>query len=113
MTNKLFIGSLPYDATDAQLSEHFAKSGTVLSAKVITDRYTGQGKGFGFVEMTTPEEAQNAIKELNNSNFSGRTIIVNEAKPQERRENNNNSNNNYRGGGQDRNKNYQSRGKKW
>ncbi len=85
MTNKLFIGSLPYTATDAQLEEHFKQAGSVLSAKVITDRMTGQGKGFGFVEMATPEEAEKAIKELNGSNLGGRAIVVNEAKPREDR----------------------------
>lgn len=86
MANKLFIGSLPYSITEAELQEHFAKVGTVLSAKIITDRYSGQSKGFGFVEMSTPQEAQEAIKTLNNSTLSGRTIIVNEAKPEVRRE---------------------------
>jgi RNA recognition motif-containing protein len=83
MTNKLFIGSLAYDVTDAQLEEHFKKAGNVLSAKVIVDRTTGQGKGFGFVEMGTPEEAEKAIKELNGSALAGRDIAVKEAKPRE------------------------------
>ncbi|OGH16015.1 MAG: hypothetical protein A3C30_00850 [Candidatus Levybacteria bacterium RIFCSPHIGHO2_02_FULL_40_18] len=86
MTNKLFIGSLPYSVSDAELQEHFSQVGTVLSAKIITDRYSGQSKGFGFVEMSTPQEAQEAINKLNNSTLSGRTIIVNEAKPEVRRE---------------------------
>lgn len=107
MTNKLFIGSLPYTLTDAQLQEHFAQVGTVLSAKVITDRYTGQGKGFGFVEMSTEAEAQEAINKLNNSTLGGRTIVVNEAKPQEPRDNRG-------GGGSDRgdNRNFNSK-KRW
>lgn len=86
MTNRLFVGGLPYSATDEELQAHFASAGSVVSAKVITDRYSGQGKGFGFVEMSTPEEAQKAITELNNSTLGGRTIIVNEARPQERRD---------------------------
>ena len=82
MTNKLFVGSLSYNVTDAQLEEYFAKIGKVVSAKVIIDRMTGQGKGFGFVEMETVEDAKKAIKELSNTEFDGRTIVVNEAKPQ-------------------------------
>ena len=86
MTNKLFVGKLPYSLTDAQLEEHFSQAGKVLSAKVIIDRYSGQGKGFGFVEMSTEEEAKVAMDKLNNSVLDGRTIVVNEAKPQENRE---------------------------
>lgn len=82
MTNKLFIGSLDYQTTDAQLEEHFSKIGKVLSAKVIIDRTTGVGKGFGFVEMTTPQEAKTAMDKLNNSELNGRSIAVKEAKPQ-------------------------------
>lgn len=85
MTNKLFVAGLPYSLTDSQLEEHFSKVGKVLSAKVITDRYSGQSKGFGFVEMATAEEAEKAMKELNNSVLDGRTIIVKEARPQEDR----------------------------
>lgn len=83
MKNNLFIGSLAYDITDAQLEEHFQKAGKVLSAKVIVDRATGQGKGFGFVEMATEEEARKAIQELNGSVLAGRAIVVKEAKPRE------------------------------
>jgi len=85
MTNKLFIGSLDYSTTDQQLEEHFATLGKVLSAKVIVDRYTGQGKGFGFVEMETPEAAKTAMDKLNGSQLNGRSIAVKEAKPQENR----------------------------
>lgn len=85
MGNKLFIGSLDYSTTDAQLNDLFATIGKVLSAKVITDRYTGQGKGFGFVEMETPEVAKEAMNKLNGSQINGRPIAVKEAKPQERR----------------------------
>lgn len=83
MKNKLFIGSLSYDVTDAQLEEHFKQAGNVLSAKVIVDRDTGRGKGFGFVEMATDAEAAKAIQELNGSMLAGRAIVVNEAKPRE------------------------------
>lgn len=82
MINKLFVGSLSYATTDSQLEEHFAPIGKVLSAKVITDKYSGQGKGFGFVEMGTPEEAKKAINELNGSTLDNRKIVVNEARPQ-------------------------------
>lgn len=85
MAKRLFVGSLPFDVTSAQLEELFTQAGKVESANVITDRYTGQGKGFGFVEMATEEEAQKAIKTLNSYNFNGRTIVVNEARPQEDR----------------------------
>ena len=83
--NKLFVGSLDYATTDEQLKEHFSAMGKVLSAKVITDRYTGQGKGFGFVEMETPEMAKEAMNKLDGSQLNNRAIAVKEAKPQERR----------------------------
>ena len=86
MGNKLYVGSLSYQVTDQTLQELFAQYGTVTSAKVITDRYTGQSRGFGFVEMATSEEAQKAISALNGTQHEGRTLVVNEAKPQERRE---------------------------
>lgn len=85
MGSKLYVGSLPYSTTEQQLSELFSQHGTVTSAKVITDRYTGQSRGFGFVEMATNEEAQKAIAALNGSPLGGRTLVVNEARPQEKR----------------------------
>ncbi len=85
MTNKLFVGSLAYSVTDSQLEEHFSQVGKVLSAKVIVDKYTGQGKGFGFVEMETEELAKTAMDKLNGSQISDRAIVVKEAKPQEDR----------------------------
>ena len=85
MGNKLYVGSLPYSTTEQQLSELFAQHGTVQSAKVITDRYTGQSRGFGFVEMSTDEEAQKAIAALNGTELGGRSLVVNEARPQEKR----------------------------
>jgi cold-inducible RNA-binding protein len=86
MGKKLFIGSLAYAVTDDQLRELFATVGTVESAQVIVDKYSNQSKGFGFVEMSTEEEAQKAINELNGKELGGRAIAVNEARPQERRE---------------------------
>lgn len=85
MAKNLFVGKLSYGTTDAQLGEHFSQAGTVVSAKVIVDRYSGQGKGFGFVEMASDEDAKKAIDQLNNSSLDGRTIVVNEARPREDR----------------------------
>lgn len=85
MSSKIYVGGLPYSATDPQLHELFASHGTVESAKVITDKFTGQSRGFGFVEMSTSEEAQKAIAALNGTQMDGRTLTVNEAKPQEPR----------------------------
>lgn len=85
MTNKLFVAGLSYSATDSAVEQLFSEYGKVLSAKVIMDKYTGQGKGFGFVEMSTPEEAKLAMDKLNNSQFLERTLVVKEAKPQENR----------------------------
>lgn len=86
MSTKLFVGRLSYALTDSQLEEHFAQMGKVISAKVIIDRSSGQGKGFGFVEMSTEEEAKQAMDKLNNSTLDGREIVVSEARPQENRE---------------------------
>ena len=85
MGSKLYVGSLPYSTTEQQLSDLFAQHGSVQSAKVITDRFTGQSRGFGFVEMATDEEAQKAIAALNGTDLGGRTLVVNEARPQEKR----------------------------
>lgn len=81
MSTKLFVGSLPWSVDDDKLKETFEGHGTVVSAKVVTDRNTGRSRGFGFVEMESAEEAQNAIKALNDSEVGGRNIVVNEAKP--------------------------------
>ncbi len=81
MGRKLYVGNLPYSATEQMLRETFGQCGTVESANVITDRDSGQSKGFGFVEMSSESEAQKAIQELNGSTLEGREIKVNEAKP--------------------------------
>ncbi len=81
MSTKLFVGSLPWSVKDSTLQEIFEEHGTVVSAKVITDRETGRSRGFGFVEMEDSSEANNAMKALNNSEVDGRNIVVNEAKP--------------------------------
>lgn len=85
MGTKLYVGGLPYSTTEQQLSELFSQHGSVASAKVITDKFTGQSRGFGFVEMSTDGEAQKAITAMNGTQMDGRTITVNEAKPQEKR----------------------------
>lgn len=95
MTKKLFVGSLSYATTDSQLESHFAQVGQVVSAKVITDRYSGQGKGFGFVEMSNDQEAKQAIAKLNGSSLNDRKIIVNEARPQVERNDQNRFPRNY------------------
>ncbi|MFQ6083369.1 MAG: RNA recognition motif domain-containing protein [Candidatus Aminicenantia bacterium] len=81
MAKKLYVGSLPYNTTSTELEELFSKAGKVESANVITDKFSGRGKGFGFVEMSTEEEAKKAIETLNGSSFNGRTIVVDEARP--------------------------------
>jgi cold-inducible RNA-binding protein len=80
-TNKLFVGSLSFSTTDQGLADAFAVAGTVVSAKVIMDRDSGRSKGFGFVEMSSEEEAQNAIRLLGGKELDGRTLTVNIAKP--------------------------------
>ena len=85
MATKLFVGSLSWNTTDDQLKDFFAAVGNVVSANVIFDRETNRSKGFGFVEMSTDEEAKKAVEELNNKELDGRTIVVNEARPREER----------------------------
>ena len=85
MGSKIYVGGLPYAATDSQLTSLFAAHGTVESARIIADKFTGQSRGLGFVEMATSEEAAAAISALNGSQMDGRTLTVNEAKPQEPR----------------------------
>lgn len=81
MGKKLYVGNLPFSANDQILGDKFAECGKVESAKVITDRDTGRSKGFGFVEMSTDDEAQAAINKFNGADFDGRPMTVNEAKP--------------------------------
>ncbi len=83
MPSKLYVGNLAYSVSNEDLRELFAQVGEVQSATVITDKFSGQSKGFGFVEMTTSEEAANAISQFNDSELKGRNIKVNEAKPRE------------------------------
>ena len=85
MAVKLFVGGLSWDTTDDSLKNFFASAGTVVTANVIKDKYTGKSRGFGFVEMSTAEEAEEA-KKLNGQALDGRNISVNEARPQAPRE---------------------------
>ena len=82
MTKKLYVGNLSYTLTNESLADGFANFGTVVSARIITDRDTGRSKGFGFVEMSSDEEAQEAISGMNGKEFEGRTLTVSEARKQ-------------------------------
>lgn len=81
MARKLYVGNLPYDTNDQDLGALFASAGTVDSVNVMRDMATGRARGFAFVEMSTDEEAQNAIQQLNNHELGGRNLTVNEARP--------------------------------
>lgn len=85
MATKLYVGSLSYSTTDDRLREHFSQAGNVTSATVITDKMSGRSKGFGFVEMSTDEEAQKAVEMFNGQDLDGRAIVVNEARPMQPR----------------------------
>lgn len=86
MATKLFVGGIAWATTDDSLKNHFSQWGTVVSATIITDKYTGRSKGFGFVEMSSDEEAQKAVTEGNNSTLDERQITVSEARPMVPRE---------------------------
>ncbi len=96
MSNKLYVGNLSFRVTSEDLQEHFANAGNVESANVVTDRETGRSRGFGFVEMASEDEANNAIAQFNGSEYDGRNLVVNEARP---REDNRGGGGNRRGGG--------------
>ena len=81
MSTKLFVGSLPWSVTDAFLQKTFEGHGKVVSAKVVTDHASGKSRGFGFVEMENSSDAGKALQALNNSEISGRKIVVNQATP--------------------------------
>ena len=103
MENKLYVGNLPYAATEDDIKNHFSQAGTVTSVALIIDRASGRAKGFGFVELSTAEEAQKAISMFNGQDFMGRAITVNVAKPREDKPRNYNDRNRGGGGGR---KNY-------
>ncbi len=88
MATKLFVGGLSWDTKEDSLRNFFSQAGNVVSATVITDKFSGRSKGFGFVEMASEKEAEEAIKKLNGQSLDGRNITVNEARPQQPRENN-------------------------
>ena len=96
MSSKLYVGNLSFNTTTQDLETMFGESGTVESTNIIEDRETGRSRGFGFVEMSSKEEAQNAISSLNGKEVDGRALTVNEANPQEDRGVNRGNN---RGGG--------------
>jgi RNA recognition motif-containing protein len=102
----IFVGSLPFSIEEADLRESFEAYGAVESVKIITDKFTGRSKGFGFVEMTNDDEAQKAIDELNGATVDGRTIVVNKSEPKPEGErksfNNNRSGGGSYGGGNSR-----------
>jgi cold-inducible RNA-binding protein len=83
MSTKIYVGNLPWRATDAQLTEMFAAHGEVIEARIITDRETGRSRGFGFVTMANNDGAQNAIRALNGNSLEGRALVVNEAREQQ------------------------------
>ena len=98
-SNKLYVGGLPYSVNEDQLRDLFVAHGTVESATVIMDRMSGRSKGFGFVEMSSQEEAQAAIDKLNGTDLEGRNITVNEAKPRQPRSGGGGGGGGYGGGG--------------
>ena len=81
MGNKLFVGNLPFETTEDELRETFSQAGEVASVRIITDKFTGRSRGFGFVEMATDDEAQKAIEQFDGFDLQGRSLTVNEAKP--------------------------------
>ncbi len=85
MSKKLYVGNLSYEVSSAELEKYFQPHGTVVSSQIISDRDTGQSKGFGFVEMATEQEAQAAIKALSGAEHNGRPLTVNLAKPRTER----------------------------
>lgn len=97
--SKLYVGNLSFSTTDQELEDVFAEHGTVESTNIITDRDTGRSRGFGFVEMSSAEEAQSCIAELDGKEIDGRNLKVNEAKPRENRGGGGGGRGGYGGGG--------------
>ena len=85
MGAKLYVGNLPYSVPEAKLQELFSQHGSVVSVRIVMDKFSGRSKGFGFVEMASDEEAERATAALNKTEFEGRTIVVSEARPQQPR----------------------------
>jgi RNA recognition motif-containing protein len=86
MEAKLYVGNLPYNVTEERLQQYFAQQGSVINVRIITDKFSGRSKGFGFVEMSSEQEAEKAIATLNGTDFEGRNMVVSEARPQAPRE---------------------------
>ena len=86
LNKKLYVGSLPYSVTEDELRNLFSPYGPIESVRIITDKFTGQSKGFGFVEMANGEDAKKAVEGMNGKQLNGRNLIVNEARPEQRRE---------------------------
>jgi len=99
MGNKLYVGNLPYSFRDSDMEQAFSQFGTVTSAKVMMERDTGRSKGFGFVEMGSPAEAQAAIQGMNGQQIGGRGLVVNEARPMEPRSGGGGGGRGFGGGG--------------
>ena len=99
MSTKLYVGNLSFNTSSQELETMFAEAGTVQSANIVEDRETGRSRGFGFVEMSTKEEAQAAITALDGKEFDGRSLKVNEAKPRENRSAGGGGGGGYGGGG--------------
>ncbi len=99
MQKKLYVGGLSYNTDVDQIRELFVQAGEVVSANIIKDKFTDQSRGFGFVEMATEEQAAEAIKMFNGKEFGGRSLTVNESRPQEKRNFSGGSNDGFRGKG--------------
>src|SRR5688500_20395788 len=99
MSNKLYVGNLSFRVTSEDLAEYFAAAGAVESANVVFDRETGRSRGFGFVEMASEDDANNAIAQFNGAEYDGRNLVVNEARPREDRGNGGGGNRRSNGGG--------------
>jgi cold-inducible RNA-binding protein len=99
MAAKLYVGNLPYSATEDGLKTHFSSAGSVASVKIIIDRETGRSKGFGFVEMDSDDGAQSAVSQLDGQEYEGRSLRVSEAKPQPERESRGGGGGGFGGGG--------------
>ena len=116
MNKRIFVAGLPFSTTDEELKNLFLSIGNVVSASVIKDRDSGRSKGFGFVEMENSEDLEKAIKTLNNTDFGGRKLVVNEARPREDRPRNNSfsprSRDGFRSGGNSFDRNRRSGGRR-
>jgi len=98
MSQKLYVGNLPFAASEEDLKKLFSEAGTVESVKIVVDSYSGRSRGFGFVEMASKEEGEKAISMLNGKTFMERALVVNEARPQKKK------GGEFRGGRRDRNR---------